>query len=77
MLNPGTLQLEGRSMGQVQREARMHAGIAAGKLRYAAGLATTVAGETTLHNPGKISMVLRQPYGVTAGIIPWNVPLIM
>jgi acyl-CoA reductase-like NAD-dependent aldehyde dehydrogenase len=64
-------------MGQVQREAKLHAGIAAGKLRYAAGLAATVAGETTLHNPGKISMVLRQPYGVTAGIIPWNVPLIM
>ncbi|OGM45044.1 hypothetical protein ABOM_005779 [Aspergillus bombycis] len=32
-------------------------------------------GQTSLNTPGFINMTLRQPYGVVAAIIPWNVPV--
>ncbi|KAH8814892.1 aldehyde dehydrogenase [Xylogone sp. PMI_703] len=35
-----------------------------------------VQGTTSLGTPGIVAMTLRQPYGVVAGIIPWNAPLI-
>ncbi|PGH23970.1 hypothetical protein AJ80_02032 [Polytolypa hystricis UAMH7299] len=33
-------------------------------------------GTSSLNTPGFVNMTLRQPYGVTAGIIPWNVPVL-
>ncbi|KIK53243.1 hypothetical protein GYMLUDRAFT_207419 [Collybiopsis luxurians FD-317 M1] len=45
--------------------------------RYFAGVADKVHGKTSLNVPGFFSMEIRQPYGVTAGIIPWNGPLVM
>ena len=35
-----------------------------------------VQGSTSIQTPGYINMTLRQPYGVVAAIIPWNVPLL-
>jgi len=35
-----------------------------------------VQGTTSVQTPGYINMTLRQPYGVVAAIIPWNVPLL-
>lgn len=35
-----------------------------------------IQGTTSLNNPGFVSMTFRQPYGVVAGIIPWNAPLL-
>jgi acyl-CoA reductase-like NAD-dependent aldehyde dehydrogenase len=32
-------------------------------------------GTTSLNTPGYINLTLRQPYGVVAAIIPWNVSL--
>ncbi|KAJ5885063.1 hypothetical protein N7495_009573 [Penicillium taxi] len=32
-------------------------------------------GTSSLNTPGFVNMTLRQPFGVTAGIIPWNVPV--
>lgn len=32
-----------------------------------------VVGKTSLNVPGFVSLEIRQPYGVTAGIIPWLV----
>jgi aldehyde dehydrogenase (NAD+) len=34
-------------------------------------------GETSLSTPGFLNMTLRQPYGVAAAIIPWNIPVAM
>lgn len=34
-------------------------------------------GKTSLNSPGMISFTLKQPYGVVAAIIPWNVSMIM
>ncbi|KAF2024740.1 aldehyde dehydrogenase-like protein [Setomelanomma holmii] len=35
-----------------------------------------VQGTTSVQSPGFLNMTLRQPYGVVAAIIPWNVPLL-
>lgn len=49
---------------------------AAGKYDHYAEAWSQIKGETSLNTPGHISMTLRQPYGVVAAIIPWNVPLL-
>ncbi|EPE02441.1 aldehyde dehydrogenase [Ophiostoma piceae UAMH 11346] len=35
-----------------------------------------IQGQASLHTPGYVTMTLRQPVGVVAAIIPWNVPLL-
>ena len=35
-----------------------------------------VLGTSSLNTPGFMNMTIRQPYGVVAVIIPWNVPLL-
>lgn len=44
-------------------------------MRYFAGKAGDVHGESSLHTPGFLNLTLRQPYGVCGAIIPWNVPI--
>ncbi|KAF5556064.1 aldehyde dehydrogenase [Fusarium napiforme] len=46
-------------------------------LRYIAGKATDVQGESSLQTANFMSVTLRQPYGVCAAIIPWNAPVTM
>ncbi|KAF7555994.1 hypothetical protein G7Z17_g1712 [Cylindrodendrum hubeiense] len=36
----------------------------------------SIQGQASLNTPGYVTMTLRQPYGVAAAIIPWNVPLL-
>ncbi|KAF4228730.1 hypothetical protein CNMCM6805_001913 [Aspergillus fumigatiaffinis] len=48
---------------------------AAKKLQYFASCGWNGQGQTSLHTPGFINMTLRQPFGVVAVIIPWNVPV--
>ncbi|PCD21137.1 hypothetical protein AU210_016563 [Fusarium oxysporum f. sp. radicis-cucumerinum] len=36
-----------------------------------------IHGKSSLNTPGMITLTLKQPYGVVAAIIPWNVSLIM
>ena len=53
-------------------------GLASAKfLRYMAGKATDIQGETSLQTANFINITLRQPYGVCAGITPWNAPVTM
>jgi aldehyde dehydrogenase (NAD+) len=33
-------------------------------------------GESSLNTPGFVNMTFRQPYGVVAAIIPWNLPCV-
>lgn len=35
-----------------------------------------IQGTSSLNTPGYVNMTFRQPYGVVAAIIPWNVPLL-
>jgi len=41
-----------------------------------AGFDVQTLGTASVNTPGYLNMTLRQPYGVVAGIIPWNVPLL-
>jgi phenylacetaldehyde dehydrogenase len=52
---------------------------AIGQLRYNAGWASKIAGETAeISAPGEwLSYVLREPIGVCAQIVPWNFPMVM
>lgn len=51
------------------------AGLAADSFDYFAEAGWTVQGTSSLNTPGQLNMTLKQPYGVVACIIPWNVPL--
>lgn len=46
-------------------------------IRYYAGWADKVAGQTVPTGPAKFAYTLRQPVGVVGQIIPWNYPLSM
>ncbi|KAH8726089.1 aldehyde dehydrogenase-like protein [Phaeosphaeriaceae sp. PMI808] len=48
----------------------------ASKFDYYAEAGHNVQGTTNTQTPGFLNMTLRQPYGVVAAIIPWNVPLL-
>ncbi|KAH8747162.1 aldehyde dehydrogenase domain-containing protein [Diaporthe sp. PMI_573] len=67
--------LEAQSMGKPVT-GYFDAYAAAGKFDHYAASWSQIKGETSLNAPGKISMTFRQPYGVVAAIIPWNVPLL-
>jgi len=46
-------------------------------IRYYAGWADKISGQTISTTPQKFAYTLRQPVGVVAQIIPWNYPLSM
>jgi len=46
-------------------------------LRYYAGWATKIYGETLPPHPKAMLMTLREPLGVVAAIVPWNFPLLL
>jgi aldehyde dehydrogenase (NAD+) len=48
----------------------------AGRWDYFAEAGYLVQGTTSVQTPGFLNMTLRQPYGVVAAIIPWNVPML-
>jgi aldehyde dehydrogenase (NAD+) len=50
--------------------------IAANKFESFAEAGYTAQGVSSLNTPGFVNMTLRQPFGVVAAIIPWNVPLV-
>jgi vanillin dehydrogenase len=52
-------------------------GYAPGIFRSAAALTESPLGEVMPSNYGKVSLAVRQPLGVVAGISPWNVPLLL
>ena len=64
-------------MGAPLSRTRAYRGRALGMLRYYAGQATSLHGETIENSlPGEIfSYTLKEPVGVVGAIIPWNGPL--
>jgi acyl-CoA reductase-like NAD-dependent aldehyde dehydrogenase len=61
--------------GSPIREMRNDSRIACAHLRYFAGLALQVRGETIPGEDERLNYTLRQPYGVVGRIIPFNHPL--
>ncbi|MSP95140.1 MAG: aldehyde dehydrogenase family protein [Alphaproteobacteria bacterium] len=61
----------GNTLGPMKRDVRT----AVERMRFAAGLAYELKGETIPSTPGNIHMTIRQPYGVIGRIIPFNHPI--
>lgn len=61
--------------GKIKPEARFEVALAGPTLRFNAALALTDTGRATLPTEGRISMVVRQPVGVSGVIAPWNSPV--
>lgn len=58
-------QAEGEVMGSI------------GEARYYAGVARNLFGRTFESEPGKLSLMTREPSGVVSVIVPWNAPVIL
>jgi aldehyde dehydrogenase (NAD+) len=69
--------LDSLDMGGPIRRTRGGRQRVVGQLRYYAGLATAIHGETIPNSlPGEfVSFTLKEPVGVVGAIIPWNGPL--
>ncbi|KAF1936775.1 aldehyde dehydrogenase-like protein [Clathrospora elynae] len=67
--------LEAASMGRPIGDF-FDAYLSAAKWDYYAEAGYSVQGTSSIQTPGYLNITLRQPYGVVAGIIPWNVPLL-
>jgi acyl-CoA reductase-like NAD-dependent aldehyde dehydrogenase len=61
--------------GSPIREMRRDAGIAAGQLRYFAGLALQLRGDTIPSDFDRLDYTLHEPFGVVGRIVPFNHPL--
>ena len=44
---------------------------------YFSGLIEAAYGQSSINNPGHLHISLRQPFGVVAGIVPWNFPTML
>ena len=70
-------RLETLQMGKLLEDSLVDMNDAAHTFEYYAGLAQEMHGQT-LEVPGEsMSMVVREPVGVTVGITPWNYPILM
>lgn len=69
--------LEARNAGKPIGDARWEVEAAAGTFEYYAGAANKLFGEVVpVRDPG-LDVVLREPVGVCALIVPWNFPLLI
>jgi len=66
--------LECRDVGKPLGQARRDITSCARYLEFYAGAADKLHGETIPYEPGYTVLALREPFGVTAHIIPWNYP---
>ncbi len=72
-------QLETLDVGKTITDSRLiDIPVAAAYLHWYGEVADAVVGQTIpVPNPGQIDFSLYQPYGVVAGIAPWNFPLFL
>ncbi|HEY8493483.1 MAG TPA: aldehyde dehydrogenase family protein [Myxococcota bacterium] len=70
-------ELEARNTGKPIADARWEAGAAAQCFEFYAGAATAHAGRVPPVDGSGLSVVLRQPVGPCALIVPWNFPLLI
>ncbi|MBL4749046.1 MAG: aldehyde dehydrogenase [Amylibacter sp.] len=66
-------EVESRDSGKILRETAAQCRYMADYLRFYAGLADKVTGQTLAHDkPDMICMTIREPLGVVAAVVPWN-----
>lgn len=68
-------ELEAMSMGRPV-SVYFESYAAAETLNHYAESGYQALGASSLNTPGFVNMTMRQPYGVVAAIIPWNVPIL-
>lgn len=61
----------------LRTESRVEATVLADTFTYFGGLASELKGETIPFKPECLTMTVREPVGVVAAIIPWNVPMLL
>jgi aldehyde dehydrogenase (NAD+) len=71
-------ELESRNQGKTLFESRkIEVPLVSDCLRYFAGWATKIHGETIASRPAAFNYTLREPVGVVGAIVPWNFPLLI
>lgn len=71
-------RLLARETGKALRtECRGELAVAADLLEFHGGLGSELKGETIPFDPRTLSVTMREPLGVVAAILPWNVPLVL
>lgn len=68
-------RLESLDSGKPLTQARTDVAVAARYFEFYAGIADKVSGETIPVSPDLLAFTVREPYGVTGHIVPWNYPL--
>ena len=68
-------QIESLDCGKPLKTARNDVTFAARYFEFYAGACDKIQGETLPYLPGYTVLALREPFGVTGHIIPWNYPL--
>ncbi len=69
-----TSQLDSICMGKPVSAAADDIEEARNITNYFSGLLELADGQTALNTPDYLNMTIRDPYGVVAGIVPWNFP---
>lgn len=71
-------QVLARETGKaIRTECRGEVAVAADILAFYGGLGSELKGQTLPYNPRMLAMTTREPLGVVAAILPWNVPLVL
>jgi acyl-CoA reductase-like NAD-dependent aldehyde dehydrogenase len=70
-------QLEVRDCGKPLADALVDIEEVAFQLEYYAGWATKISGDIPPVGPNAMSLVVKEPVGVCALIVPWNYPMLM
>lgn len=61
----------------IRTECRPEVESACKLLEYYGGLGNEIKGETIPFNSDMLAYTIREPYGVVAAIVPWNVPIVL
>ncbi|MFD6349613.1 aldehyde dehydrogenase family protein [Streptomyces roseolus] len=69
--------IESTDVGHLHRESAADVGAAARWLRYFAGVADKIEGQSVTAHPDRSAFVTREPYGVVAGVNSFNGNLLM
>lgn len=61
----------------IRTESMVELGVIADTFTFYSGLALELKGDTIPFDPNMLTYTIREPYGVVAAIVPWNVPLLL
>ena len=74
-LTSDLLQLDSVAMGKPVSAAKGDVEEARNITNYFCGLVELADGQASINSPEHLNLMIRQPFGVVAAIIPWNFPL--